>query len=268
MYRSYWNLRGDPFTGPLAPRRLLASTTHDEALARLTFLVEEGRRLGLLLGAAGSGKSSVLRKVAEDLRRSGQCVVRFSLAGADEQEFLWQTATGLGLAPDQYLPVFQLWRLVTDGLSELRYQQVQTVLCLDDAEQAAPEVLTMVARIANGGPATEKRISIILAAESSGVSRLGPRLLEMADLKVEVEPWDKSETTEYVRQALLEAGGNPDAFGEGALSRIFELTGGIPRRVNQLADLAMLAGAGQNAQQIDAELVDAAHDELSVGQWS
>jgi type II secretory pathway predicted ATPase ExeA len=264
MYRSYWKLRCDPFAGPLVPQRLLASATHDEALARLAFLVDEGRRLGLLMGSPGSGKSSILRTVDEDLRRSGRCVVRFSLAGADEQEFLWQLATGLGLSPDHSTPTFQLWRQVTDRLSELRYQQVQTVLCLDDADQAYPEALATVARIA----AAQQRLAIIVAVETSGVSRLGPRLLEMADLKVEVEPWDETETSDYVRQALLDAGGNPDAFGETALARIFELTQGIPRRVNQLADLAMLAGAGQNAQHIDAELVDAAYDELSVGPWS
>ncbi|HEY4759151.1 MAG TPA: hypothetical protein VIH42_01085, partial [Thermoguttaceae bacterium] len=71
MYQSHWGLRESPFRGGLVMQLLQRSPTHEEALARLHFLVDNQRRLGLLMGPSGSGKSLVLEAFAGAmLRRS------------------------------------------------------------------------------------------------------------------------------------------------------------------------------------------------------
>jgi general secretion pathway protein A len=67
-----------------------------------------------------------------------------------------------------------------------------------------------------------------------------------------------------VKQSLAEAGRSTPIFSEGALRRLHELTGGIPRRIKQLADLALLGGAGSNLAQIEAELIEAVYQELGI----
>ena len=80
MARKYWGLRESPFREALDWRRFYSSPMHEEALARLEFLVADRRRLGLLLGAPGCGKSLVLEVFARRLRREGaQCSTRDSL---------------------------------------------------------------------------------------------------------------------------------------------------------------------------------------------
>ena len=74
MYPSHWGLQASPFRGCLDARSFYQSPTHDEALARLFFLVEQRRRLGLLMGPAGSGKSLLLEVLAQQLRRAGHAV--------------------------------------------------------------------------------------------------------------------------------------------------------------------------------------------------
>ena len=64
MARKYWGLRESPFREALDWRRFYPSPMHEEALARLEFLVTDRRRLGLLLGAPGCGKSLVLEVFA------------------------------------------------------------------------------------------------------------------------------------------------------------------------------------------------------------
>ena len=64
MYASHWGLRESPFRNCLDPHCFYQSPTHEEALARLHFLVEQHRRLGLLLGPDGSGKSLLLEVFA------------------------------------------------------------------------------------------------------------------------------------------------------------------------------------------------------------
>jgi type II secretory pathway predicted ATPase ExeA len=53
-------------------------------------------------------------------------------------------------------------------------------------------------------------------------------------------------------------------FADEALVRLHELCDGIPRRINHLANLSLLAGAGQRAEQIDAETVESAFHELAT----
>ena len=61
MYTKYWGLQESPFRGSLDPRYYFNSPSHDEALARLQFVVENQRRLALTLGDSGSGKSLLLQ---------------------------------------------------------------------------------------------------------------------------------------------------------------------------------------------------------------
>ena len=64
MYQAHWGLQESPFRGLLDPKFFYQSPTHEEALARLQFLVDQQRRLGLLVGPPGSGKSLLLEVFA------------------------------------------------------------------------------------------------------------------------------------------------------------------------------------------------------------
>ena len=72
MYQAHWGLQESPFRGRPDPKLFYQSPTHEEALARLHFLSDQRRRLGLLVGASGSGKSLFLEVFAQQLRRTGR----------------------------------------------------------------------------------------------------------------------------------------------------------------------------------------------------
>jgi general secretion pathway protein A len=268
MLRKYWKLRESPFRGTLDGRRFFRSPTHEEALARLHFLVEQQRRLGLLLGSTGCGKSLVLDIFARRLQRSGAQVANVNLLGANLHEFLWLTAAELGLNPDRSDDPFRLWRGVLDRLAENRYQQLDTVLLLDDADEAPATVLDHIVRLAQTENIAGGRLTVILAATTNapanGAVRLSPRLLELADLRIDLEAWDPVDTVQYVTEALTQAGSESPIFTDEALHHLHDLAGGIPRRVDQLANLALLAGAGRELVQIDADTVDSVYHELAA----
>ena len=81
MYQTHWELDESPFRGALDPQSFCQSPTHEEALARLHFLVDHHRRLGLLMGPPGSGKSLMLEFFADQLRRGGRPAARVDLLG-------------------------------------------------------------------------------------------------------------------------------------------------------------------------------------------
>src|SRR6476661_5158920 len=94
MYQAYWGLQRNLFTSAAARQSLATSPVHAEALARLDFLCESRCPFGLLVGPAGSGKSTVLVEFAERVERSGKLVALASAAANDELAILASLANG------------------------------------------------------------------------------------------------------------------------------------------------------------------------------
>ena len=266
MYRSHWGLNGSPFPGCLDPSLFYQSSAHEEALARLHFLVEQQRRLGMLVGPPGCGKSMLLEVFAGKLDRKEFHVARVNLLGMDDHEWIWTLASQMGMNPSVDAPGFRIWRMVSDRLTENRYQEIGTVVLLDDADDAESETLTQIVRLVHLGTLPGSALTIILTADSDRTDLVGARLIELAELRIELEPWNESETTEYVKHSFARAGRKTPVFGPSALVRLHQLTGGIPRKVNQLAELSLLAGAGAEMNEIDPPTIDAVYQELGVHQ--
>ena len=262
MYQAHWGLRESPFRSLLDPKFFYQSPIHDEALARLQFLVQQQRRLGLLVGPSGSGKSLLLEVFAEQLCGNARPVAKLSLLGVEPAEMLWLVATGWGLSLDPTARPAVLWRAIADRLVEYRYQQLEAVVLLDDADQVDPETLRHVTRFARSDLSPQTRLTVVLAGRNERMAGLDERLLDLAELRIDVEPWAPADTGDFVSTSLAKAGRRSPVFDEPAVTRLHELSKGVPRRVSQLADLALLAGAGQELEHIDAEVVDDVYREL------
>ncbi len=159
---------------------------------------------------------------------------------------------------------FQLWRTVVDRLAENRYQQLPTILLLDDADEMSPEIVPHIIRLLRQDPTAQSSLTVVLAADPRRVKRLGRRMLELCELRIELESWEPDDTRQYLRQSLTAAGTDRAVFDSAAASRLHELSHGVPRQVSYLAELALVAGAGQHLSQIDQATVDAVYEELRL----
>lgn len=262
MYLSRWGLTSSPFaTGGTFFHE---SVTHEEALARLHFLVDQQRRIGLLLGESGTGKSLLLDVLARQLRADGALVLQANLVGIDVQELLWQLCSQGGVNPNVESTPFWLWRAVLDLLVENRYQRRSTVLLLDDAGEGSPEVLQLISKLVLSDTAPDSRLTIVLATQKRRIGELGRRLLELAELRIEIEAWDLAEVRAYLKSALAHHGCHTQIFIHEAITRLHQLSTGIPRRAKQLADLALVAAAAHDLDLIDAEIIDGVFQELGL----
>lgn len=264
MYEKYWGLDESPFRGGLDPASFYPTAAHEEALARLNFLLEERRRLGMVCGPVGIGKSLLLELFARQVANAGGEVVRANLVGAGAHEVLWTLAVQCGLNPALAASEFALWRRLADRLIENRYERTQLVVLLDDVDDAEREVFPLIVRLAQFDPHPDSRLTIVLASSENNLARVHPRLLELAELAVRLEPWEPHDTRHYLEHALRHAGREAPLFTLQAIGLLHELTGGIPLRIKQLADLALMAGAGLEQRLVDADLVEGAYQELGV----
>lgn len=266
MYPTHWGLQESPFRSCLDPRYFYQSPAHEEALARLHFLVEQRRRVGLLMGPPGSGKSLLLEVFAGQLRRSGRAVAEVSLLGVEPTEMLHLLAASLKLNLDAAAPVVAVWQAIVDRLAEHRFEQRATVILADDADRASQAVISQLTRLARHGASPDALRTIVLTGRREQMGRLGHPLLDLAELRIDVEPWERSDTEDFLRSSLAQAGCRDPVFAGPAVERLHQLGHGIPRRISQLADLALLAGAGAELPQIDADVVESVYRELSVGE--
>lgn len=264
MYEAHWGLQESPFRETRDPRFFFCSPSHDEALARMQFLADQQRRLGVLLGAAGVGKSRVLQVLTDRLRRQGRDVALLSAQARDLPEFLWQLAAQLGCNPASTSSEGQLWRRVTENLGQRRMLRTPVLVLIDDAESAAPELQAGLLRLLHGEGHPENWATYVLAADSERYRKLDQRLLELAELRMDLEPWTTAETQAYLQFVSRSAGAVRELFQKDAMVRLHDAAQGVPRRVAQLADLVLLAGAGQGLDMIDERTVDCVHLELCV----
>lgn len=262
MQLDHWQLAESPFQTAFDADRYYPSASHDEALARLDYLVDARRRLGVLLGESGVGKSLVLRVAAQRLARKGAAVAVIDAVGIGTRELLWQLAAGLKAAPRDTSDTLHLWRLVADRVAENRLQQTSTVLLVDDAGQAGPDVLAQLGRLARLEMTPAARWSILLAAEPPQAAHWSESLRELVDLRIDLEPWSEADTIGYVQTSLVDAGRFDPVFDDGALAALYELSGGVPRHVIRLADFALLAGAAAALDTIDTATVHEAYGEM------
>jgi MSHA biogenesis protein MshM len=264
MYESHWGLQETPFADGLDQQSFYQSPTHEEALARLHFVVEEHRRLGLLLGPEGSGKTLLLEILAAQLRRRGPAVARVSLAGIGGDEMLWSLAAQFGRNLDRCDSTPVLWRALSDRLAAFRYQQVDAVILFDDADKAGNSVVPYLIRLAKLEPSPQPRLTLILAGDRVQIGRLGETLLGLCELRIDLAAWQPDDIAGYLDRSLRRVGGSAEVFDKPAIDRLFELSHGIPRQVRLLADLSLVAGAGRHLEHIDADVVESVYHELAT----
>ena len=262
MYLKHWDLREPPFAPHADPRWLYQGEGQDEVLARMQFLIDHHHPLGILSGPAGCGKSLVLEAFAQHLEGQGTVVVRASLAGLDRHELWWKLAEGLKLNPSPQASAMVLWREIADHLEQCRYIGRDVVLLLDDADEAPAEALQGLVRLLAVHRTPEARLTILLGCRIERLSKLEPRLVEQAELRIELEPLTAEETGEYLKLRLSQAGCQDPVFSNAAITRLHELTAGNPRRINQLADLSLVAATAQHMQCVDTQTIDDVYFEL------
>jgi general secretion pathway protein A len=147
---------------------------------------------------------------------------------------------------------------------ELLRGQKHVVFMIDDAhllEMAQLHVLRLLLNLREEGRAD---FTLILAGRTELLARLTklPALEQRIAVRTAVEPLKKAEIGPYLRHRLQVAGRSEMIFSPSAATTVWELSQGIPRRINQLCDLALLVGYVDELPSIDVVEIEAAAEEL------
>ncbi len=253
-YWRYWQLDCAPF-GTDAADRLFCGATVEEALARIDFLVSHRRRVGTLVGPSGVGKSRVLRHIASNRQGNPSvpnlCAIKTSMLGLKAGDLTCELAGRLTGGRVEHDPI-QAWVRQSDFFAAASRENLHVVLLVDDAESCIVEAEGDLTRLLS----KTFPLTIILAIESQLVGAVSRQLLDRTELQIELPGWEESQTAEFLAWTLQSLGRKEPIFTDTAVRRIQQLSMGVARRIVQLADLALVAGAVSQSDFVDADCID------------
>ena len=244
MYQSHWGLRESPFGRGVDPRAFYQSPTHEEALARLHFL---GRRASPFGAVDGPGRQ---RQVAGVAGLCGRAVWHPRAVAAAR----WPGSTWSAWSrPKCSLRWPSNWGAAWTGPSRRRWRGGPCRIgwprrgmrnwpwsCSWTTQTRRTAVLPHLVRLAKSDESPESRLTLILAGRREGMGRLGAPLLDLAELRIDIQPWAPGDTQNFLARSLTQAGRSGRVFQEPAVARLHELSARHPARRSAVGRL----GAG------------------------
>jgi general secretion pathway protein A len=141
------------------------------------------------------------------------------------------------------------------------------VLIIDEAQNLSRDMLEHIRLLSNLETESQKLLQIVLVGQPELRAKLNDHRLRQLRQRIAVhfhlEGMSRDDTTSYVNHRLTVAGGNGEPrFETEAIDLLFESAEGIPRQVNALSDMALLAAYGRGEHAIKLEAMQAAVKEM------
>jgi general secretion pathway protein A len=260
MYQRFYGLRELPFELTPNPRYLYLTAGHREALSNLQYGLFSAKAVTMLVGEAGTGKTTLLRSALEsDACRNVRCVYLNNPA-LTRAEFVEILARRFELSAEAARSKATLLGELDQVLQERRSRGEITALVVDEAQTLSAELLEEVRLLANIETATEKLLPLVLAGQPELGARLEDaslrQLKQRVALRCDVAPFTLAETAAYISSRIRTAGGEASRlFTREAVTLIHECSHGIPRTINVLCDNALVTGLALGRQPVDREIV-------------
>jgi general secretion pathway protein A len=266
MYAEFYGLREPPFNITPDPRFLYLNDCYQEALAALAYGIDARKGFVSLVGEAGTGKTTLLRRLLDTVGAGTRTVLLLNPTVSFE-EILEHILLELGVPPDGGRKLVLLQRL-NEFLIEHTAAGGNVALLIDEAQDLHRDVLEELRLLSNLETAREKILQIVLAGQPELDAMLADpslrQLRQRVTLRVRIRPLTAAEVAVYVRTRLERAGATAELFGVDALARVAALSQGIPRLVNVLCDAALLAAFAAGARVVTGAIVDEAWRDYAV----
>lgn len=260
MYEHFYGLRERPFEITPDLRYLHLTPMHREALGAIQYGVTARRGIVVVMGEAGTGKTSIARAALRALRESKVRQIFLANPMLSRQEFFRFLARAFRLPMPGDADKVELLRLLEAVLRDYHVRGRPVVLVIDEAQSLPDELLEEIRLLANIETATTKLLQVVLAGQPElGVRLSAPALRPLKQriaVRATLRPLDLQGTAAMVAGRIRIAGGVPSqVFTPGAVEAIYRHSGGIPRVINVICDNALLTGYASELKPVPQHVV-------------
>ncbi len=260
MYQAFHGLRELPFELTPNPKYLFLTRHHREALSNLQYGLLSSRSITVLIGEAGTGKTTLLNVALESTAcRNVRCIY-INNPALTRDEFIETLSRRFGLSIRAARSKAVLLDELDAALRERRSRGQTTALVVDEAQSLSGELLEEIRLLANTETATDKLLPVILAGQPELRDRLNEpslrQLKQRVALRCEIHPFTQDETAAYIATRVSTAGGDATSlFTRDAVVLIHDVARGIPRVISVVCDNALLNACGRGRHTVDREII-------------
>lgn len=246
MYESFYGLTGKPFQLTPDPTFFFRSRGHGRAMAYLKYGVHQAEGFIVITGEVGSGKTTLVRNLLQQLPTQGLVAVQLVSTQLDANDILRMVAGAFfGVVPpasDKAGLILSLERY----FRKLHTEGKRALLVVDEAQNLTPSAVEELRMLSNFQSGNKSLLQSLLLGQPEfrdimqrpEMRQLRQRVTASAHLG----PLEPEETKGYIEHRLSRVGWtNKPRFEPEAYRDIHEFSEGIPRQVNILCDRLLLA---------------------------
>jgi general secretion pathway protein A len=260
MYESFFGLTERPFDLTPNPKYLFLTPSHREALSNLGYGISARTGVTVLVGEAGTGKTTLIRATLEarDVRKTR--AIYLNNPTLTRSEFLEFISREFQLPPGAASSKTLLLSSLHAVLVDLHASDVTPAFIIDEAQSLPHELLEEIRLLANIETTSEKLLPIVLAGQPELADRLNHptlrQLKQRVGLRCELRQLDVRETGAYITSRVAVAGGTASQlFTREAVMMIHQRSQGIPRTISVICHNALINAFAVNEKTVRADTV-------------
>jgi len=261
LYLEHFGLREPPFRITPHTDFFFDGADRGTTLEALLYAIQHEEGIVKVVGEVGSGKTLLCRVLIERLPPNVETIY-LANPSFTRDEILYAVAEELKIEFSRERATIAL-RALQDRLIASYAEGRRTVILIDEAHAMPEETLEQVRLLSNLETSRHKLLQIVLFGQPELEEVLAlPNLRQLKDRithSFRMRPLSHEEAAHYLSFRMRAAGyRGPDVFAPGAVSRIARASGGLTRRINILADKALLAAFSEGAHAVAAREARAA----------
>ena len=267
MYESAFGFSGPPFQLNPDPAFYFNSRGHGRALAYLQYGVAQGEGFIVITGEIGAGKTTLVRMLLDGLDRQKVLPAQIVSTQLESGELLQSIITAFGIPSQNNTSKAHLIATLEAFLTALAAQGRHALLVVDEAQNLEPRAVEELRMLSNFQLGNHSLLQSFLVGQPELRRLLESPTMEQLRQRVTASchlgPLTLEETQAYVEHRLRRVGWSQHpAFGPGAHESLYRWSGGVPRRLNRLANRVLLAAFLDGADTMSAELIERTAGEL------
>lgn len=264
-WESFFGFKKTPFSDSPDAKQLFCSQAWNEVHKRFE-LLQQHSGVGLLTGEVGAGKSTAARLFTASLNANLYKILYVHFASGSALDLLRQVAIALDLQPARFRG--DLVRQIADAIVRLNEGKKQhPILICDEAHLLPHAALEQLPLLLNFHMDSARYLTLLLIGQPllrrTLCLQMHEALRQRISLHYHMEGLTREEMDGYLGQQLKTAGVNQPLFDDIVRQGLYQVTKGIPRKVNKLAQAALRLAAERKMQTVnEATLLDATSEAL------